>query len=583
VSLAVDTAGAVHLCYNGRDALKYASRSADGSTWQIETVETDWYLYGSLAVDSQDRPHISYGRDSLKHAVREDGVWQTETVENPPDSDVRGSSLVVDSAGRVHIGYAVEVYVGDSHVRLASLEASGWVTETVASGPEQATSSISLALDQSGSPYLSYGLIRWSGVYHYLLRVAWRGNAGWQQETVASHDNDRWGEDYRSSLAVDSAGRIHLAYQSVSGNYSSAPTLVGPLQYALADSAGWQRETVDRSAKAGLGSSLALDAAGRPVISYSADGLWLADFDAGQWGLAMLDPLGATATSLSLDAGGQRRIAYLAYYTRYHGPEPVELRLGQADAGQWQSQVIDRPSEPDIALAVDGQGRPGIAYTYHNRLLYASPSGSVWRSDLVDPSVAGGASLAILANGAPHISYVRDGLRYATRDAAGWHTEIVHAYSAWEGQSALAIDGTGQPHIGCYLRPYNQPGQLFYAVRSASGWQVEAVDGGAGQDVGRFVSLALDAAGRPHLSYYDAASGALKYAWRDAAGWHVQTVDGDQGTDVGQYTALVLAEAGRPIISYYDVTHGDLKVARLAAFQGSAMLPLVAVDRGGAP
>jgi hypothetical protein len=319
------------------------------------------------------------------------------------------------------------------------------------------------------------------------------------------------------------------------------------------------------------------------VISYGADGLWLASFDAGQWGLAMLDPLGATATSLSLDPSGQRRIAYLAYYTRFPDPEPVELRLGQGDAGQWQSQVIDRPSGPDIALAVDGQGRPGIAYTYHNRLLHASPSGSVWRSDLVDSSVAGGASLAILANGAPHISYIRDGLWVATRDAAGWRTEIVHAYSSWEGQSALAIDGAGRPHIGCYLRLYNQPGELFYAVRSATGWQVEAVDGGAGQDVGRFVSLALDAAGRPHLSYYDAANGALKYAWRDAAGWHVQTVDGDQETDVGQYTALVLDGAGRPIISYYDVTHGDLKVARLAAAQASVVLPLVVVERGGAP
>jgi hypothetical protein len=80
-------------------------------------------------------------------------------------------------------------------------------------------------------------------------------------------------------------------------------------------------------------------------------------------------------------------------------------------------------------------------------------------------------------------------------------------------------------------------------------------------------SLAMDAAGRPHIAYYDLTHGDLKYAHFDGAVWQQERVD--EAGLVGQYTSLALDGAGRPHIAYYDLTHGALRYAR---FDGTAWL-----------
>jgi hypothetical protein len=74
-------------------------------------------------------------------------------------------------------------------------------------------------------------------------------------------------------------------------------------------------------------------------------------------------------------------------------------------------------------------------------------------------------------------------------------------------------------------------------------------------------SLALDAAGRPHISYYDSTNDDLKYAYFDGTAWQIETVD--SAGWVGYYTSLELDSFGRPHISYYDGTNGDLKYAHI--------------------
>lgn len=92
-----------------------------------------------------------------------------------------------------------------------------------------------------------------------------------------------------------------------------------------------------------------------------------------------------------------------------------------------------------------------------------------------------------------------------------WRIETVDD-DGWVGlYSSLALDSWGQPHIS-----YHDIGNvdLKYAYKDATGWHVETVTGSEG-DVGSYsTSLALDSFDQPHISYYDDTGEKLMYASR---------------------------------------------------------------------
>jgi hypothetical protein len=80
---------------------------------------------------------------------------------------------------------------------------------------------------------------------------------------------------------------------------------------------------------------------------------------------------------------------------------------------------------------------------------------------------------------------------------------------------------------------------------------------------GWFTSLALNASGYPVIAYYDNANGNLQLAVCHDASCTTPTltlVDG-ASEDVGGYLSLALNSGGYPVISYYDYTNGRLKLA----------------------
>jgi hypothetical protein len=83
------------------------------------------------------------------------------------------------------------------------------------------------------------------------------------------------------------------------------------------------------------------------------------------------------------------------------------------------------------------------------------------------------------------------------------------------------------------------------AAHAVAPWQMETVDSAG--TVGLYPSLALDADGKPHISYSHDTNKDLIYAYWDGAQWHVDPVE-TEGT-VGSYSSLALDSEGNPHVS----------------------------------
>jgi hypothetical protein len=334
----------------------------------------------------------------------------------------------------------------------------------------------------------------------------------------------------------------------------------------------WQITRVDSSGDVGQLTSLAIDPSGRPTIAYApgkiaswAGASWTFDTFFRAYG-------DLTGVSLALGGDGRPRVAYSWHWT-FDIFEEYGLDFVVRDAAGWQRAVLYqggvwvRIGQP--ALALDAVGAPQVASGIYNEVSppggppYTPPysivhflrAGSGWTSTAIDdPSYSdapGRVDLALDSQDNPVIGYSApsgNALKIALRDASGWRYEVVDP--AGGGDMSLALDAAGRPRLS-----YARSGQLRYATRDPGGWRIVNVAAGSFAHT----SLALDANGYAHISAYDSANADLVYAWQDAAGWHVEVVD-SQG-DVGQGNSLALNAAGQAMISYYDASNGDLKLA----------------------
>ncbi len=109
----------------------------------------------------------------------------------------------------------------------------------------------------------------------------------------------------------------------------------------------------------------------------------------------------------------------------------------------------------------------------------------------------------------------------------------------------------------------------------------------AGDDVGRYASIAMTSSGDPIIAYYDATHLSLKYATFGAVRWHTHVVDKGSGTPMkpgdvmGRYASLTLAKDGSPGIAYYaEVQKGasGMPEGQLRFAQAKTPFPSAATD-----
>jgi len=253
-SIAVDSNNNPHISYCDENGdLKYASRN--GSAWNLQTVDsTDkGGYYSSIAVDSKNNPHISYYDDSfggyLKYAEWNGSAWSISTVGG---NVVPLSSIAVDSNDRPHISYVnYHRYMNGTNYDLLYAMWNGsvgihgapfWNIQTVDNSGVVGLYS-SIAVDSNNNPHIIYN----DGGLKY---ASWGGST-WSIQTVDSTEHiDEF------SMALDANNNPHIIYR-----------ILGNLFYAAWNGSAWSIQTVD-SGSVGYYCSIAVDSNNNPHISY---------------------------------------------------------------------------------------------------------------------------------------------------------------------------------------------------------------------------------------------------------------------------------------------------------------------------
>lgn len=123
--------------------------------------------------------------------------------------------------------------------------------------------------------------------------------------------------------------------------------------------------------------------------------------------------------------------------------------------------------------------------------------------------------------------------------------------------NALAYDKNGILHTAWYDADQQT---LQYATRTLDGqWSAPIRVDPDSIDAGRYLSLAVDSAGRPGIAYFDATNGDLRYARWTGEAFTIDTVDSRQS--VGLYASMQFNTDNQPVIAYYHRSKGDLRAA----------------------
>ncbi len=294
----------------------------------------------------------------------------------------------------------------------------------------------------------------------------------------------------------------------------------------------------DTDGNVGHSTSLALDAAGYPVVSYRR-------FDTGELKLLHCnDPdcaggdesitapdsglAPSSRTALALDSAGHPVVSYVGSggITVLHcndpncsgGDESISALPGTGSVGALS-----------LKMPLDAAGNPVIAYDHRSN-----------NDQIVvhcnDPDCAGGDESIVAVDSEGDVG----SLSSIVLDAVG---NPVVSYGAW-GTNNLKVLRCGNPNC-------------------TAGNTITAPDA-----LGQFTSVALDPAGNPVVAYFDTDNQRLKVLHcNDPAclGGDESIVVADSSPGAGRYVYMVLDGAGRPVVSYCSesqVTLCDLRILR---------------------
>jgi PKD repeat protein len=246
--------GFAHIGYTDfPNSIKHAKHN--GGTWNIEIASEICGGYTTMALDSDDYPHISYfagiyDSNKLKYLKWTGTNWEIETVAEGGISP----SIAIDSNDYPHIayyGYKSPSIRGLSYLKW---DGSNWIDDEIEDFLSH-SDYISMALDSNDFPHIVYSdetngtlkYARWTGTEWKIEILEWVGNEGFPY-IVRPY-----------SIAIDDHDYPHISYT----DYTQDDVI-----YLRWTGVEWNKEIVDSADYVGYYVSLKLDNNGYPHIAY---------------------------------------------------------------------------------------------------------------------------------------------------------------------------------------------------------------------------------------------------------------------------------------------------------------------------
>lgn len=255
-NIALDSMGTIHIgyCDTTNKSLKYATY--DGSFWSAETIDSDNVIgWSVMKLDSNGYPHFCYIRTAygsspscdLKYAVWNGLSWDMEIISSCDPMNSEGyyyTSMALDSANRPHISYSYTYgsTTSDGGLMYAHWNGSSWQIEEVDAAHAKGEHS-SIAVDSTDTPHISFNNLINSALF-YAVRNKPEQPLPWTVDSFVDNDPDYYTVGVQTALAIDSSDRPHIFYGSRT-EYGTWNHVNAHIRHAAWDGNAWQKEYVD--------------------------------------------------------------------------------------------------------------------------------------------------------------------------------------------------------------------------------------------------------------------------------------------------------------------------------------------------
>ena len=298
---------------------------------------------------------------------------------------------------------------------------------------------VSIALDGGGAPWVSYVDVDWTSTVRG-VRVARRTSTGWVNELVDASGAQA------TSLAGDGAGHVVMSYSNSTGHVRFAQRVQGV----------WNSEAVTNDYRYGyvFHQALAVDGAGRPHIAFVgrdtlyATHLYHAVRGAAGWTVELVADVAddnAVAVAIAVDSTGAPRFGF--YDLGHRQVHYITLASDTIVATLTSADYED--DRQTISLVLDPANRPRMAFrTQTGDILYVASNGTTWSTTTVASDSTGWPALALDCAGTARLAFQGEGLILARQTSTGFsYDPAVTNYGLY---AALATDSYGHAHTTYY-------------------------------------------------------------------------------------------------------------------------------------